>query len=62
MIIIPRQKEILDDFYKKSFIKKPTLEKELQFWSFFVNKKYLSVIPTDIYIFGKRILNHSEKK
>ena len=42
-------KKLLDDFYKKSFIKKPTLEKELQFWSSFVNKKYLSVIPSDIY-------------
>jgi len=52
----------LDDFYKEeSFIKKPTLEKELQFWSSFVNKKYLSVIPSDIYI-RKRILNHSKKE
>jgi hypothetical protein len=42
-------KKLLDDFYKKSFIKKPTLKKELRFWSSFVNKEYLSVIPTDVY-------------
>jgi hypothetical protein len=42
-------KELLDDFYKESFIKKPTLKKELRFWSSFVNKKYSLVIPIDIY-------------
>ena len=41
-------KEILADFYKESFIKKPTLKKELRFWSSFVNKKYSLVISADI--------------
>ena len=42
-------KEILNNFYKESFIKKPTLKKELRFWSSFVNKNYSLVISTDIY-------------
>lgn len=49
MIIIPRQKKYWTIFIRKLLLRNQHWKRNSNFGALLLNKKYLSVIPTDIY-------------